>query len=117
MIAAEEILCNTYGGHGIGTVVIGVDFLGVLFGEHRTAHADFAVRDGLLQKVDGFFHVRYGRGHQGGEADQLDIVFLGLLDDLFAGDVFAQVDDREVVAFQQDAGDIFADVMDVAFHG
>ena len=55
---------------------------------------------------------------EAGEADEVwRFRLAGAGEDFFAGDHDAQVDDVVVVAGEDDADDVFADVVDVAFDG
>jgi hypothetical protein len=55
--------------------------------------------------------------NQAGKADDVRLLLAGGGEDLFARDHDAQVNDFVVVAAEDDADDVFADVVDVAFHG
>ena len=54
-------------------------------------------------------------GDQTGQADHVHPVGAGLGEDLFAGDHDPEVDHLVAVAGQDDANDVFADVVDIAF--
>ena len=51
------------------------------------------------------------------QADHVDLLLDGRVQDLLAGDHHAQVDHLVVVAAQHDADDVLADVVDVALDG
>jgi hypothetical protein len=61
-------------------------------------------------------HLVERRGDQTGQPDNVDSVGAGLGEDLLAGDHDPQVDHLVAVAGQNDADDVFADVVDIAFH-
>ncbi len=65
----------------------------------------------LLGHMD---HLVERRGDQAREADGVDLLLPGGGEDLVAGDHHAQVDDLVVVAGEDDADDVLADVVDVA---
>mmetsp|Transcript_2251 Transcript_2251/g.5321 ORF Transcript_2251/g.5321 Transcript_2251/m.5321 type:complete len:416 (+) Transcript_2251:979-2226(+) len=67
----------------------------------------------LLRDVDHL--VERGRD-QTGEPDHVCVLPLGLLEDAVAGDHNAQVHDLVVVAAENDANDVLADVVHVALH-
>ena len=56
-------------------------------------------------------------GDEAAEADHVGLLGFGALEDLFAGDHDAEVDDVVVVAGEDYADDVLADVVDVAFDG
>ena len=56
-------------------------------------------------------------GDQAGEPDEVGVVLLRCLDDLLGRHHDAEVDDLVVVALEDDADDVLADVVDVSLHG
>jgi hypothetical protein len=54
---------------------------------------------------------------EAGEADDVDLVSRACCEDLLGRDHDAEVDDLVVVAAQDDADDVLADVVDVALDG
>ena len=62
-------------------------------------------------------HLVERRRDQAAEADHVGLLGLGALENFFAGDHHAQVDDVVVVAGEHDADDVLADVVNVAFDG
>ena len=70
-----------------------------------------------LHRAGDVHHLVERRRDQAREADHVDLALARLLEDLFAGDHHAQVDDLVVVAGQHDADDVLADVVDVALDG
>jgi hypothetical protein len=56
-------------------------------------------------------------GDEAAEADHVDLVGFGALEDFFGGDHHAHVDDLVVVAGEDDADDVLADVVHVTFDG
>ena len=101
-----------------GLLVVGSDFDGgVGFAGGGAAEQE---RDGkafALHFAGDVGHFVKRRGDQSAEADDVDVVLAGSLEDFLAGNHDAEVDDFVVVAGQDDASDVFADVMDVAFDG
>ena len=69
---------------------------------------------GLLGDGDHFVE-RWG--DEAGEADDVGIFFFEGFEDFIAGDHDAHVDDIESITGEDDADDVLADVMDVAFDG
>ena len=70
-----------------------------------------------MELPDGFLHVHDGGRHEGGEADEADILPKRGLHDGFRRHVLAEVDDVVAVVFEQDLHDVLSDVVDVALHG
>ena len=62
-------------------------------------------------------HFVEGGGDQAGESDGIGTPFLGFFEDGFPGDHDADVFDFEVVAGEDHADDVFANVVDIAFDG
>ena len=62
-------------------------------------------------------HLVERRRDQAAQADDVDVLFAGGLEDLLARDHHAEVDDLVVVAAEHHADDVLADVVDVAFDG
>ena len=62
-------------------------------------------------------HLVQRRGDQAGQADDVDLVRLGLIQNAVGRDHDAQVDHLVVVALKHDADDVLADVVDVALDG
>ncbi len=56
-------------------------------------------------------------GDQAAESDHIGVVFAGGFEDLVGGNHDAEVDDLVAVAAEDDANDVFADIVDVAFDG
>ncbi len=67
-----------------------------------------------LHRAGDVHHLVERRRDQAREPDHVDLALAGLLEDLLAGDHHAQVDDFVVVAGQDDADDVLADVVDVS---
>ena len=63
---------------------------------------------------DARFHLVQGRRDRPGEPDDVGALLLGGVQDLLRGHHDAEVDDVVVVALQDDADDVLADVVDVA---
>ena len=61
-------------------------------------------------------HLVEGWRDETGEADDVTIFFLRGGEDFFAGNHHAHVDDFVIIAGQNDANDVFADIVDIAFH-
>ena len=70
-----------------------------------------------LHLVGDVDHLVERWGDEAAEADHVGLLGLGALEDFFAGDHDAEVDDFVVVAGEDDADDVLADVVDVAFDG
>ncbi len=70
-----------------------------------------------LHLVGDVDHLVERGGDEAAEADHVGLLGLGALEDFFAGDHDAEVDDLVVVAGEDDADDVLADVVDVAFDG
>jgi hypothetical protein len=72
----------------------------------------------LALHFGGDMHHLVERGRdQAGQADDVDLLGLGNLEDLGCRHHDAEIDDLEVVALEHDADDVLADVVDVALHG
>ena len=70
-----------------------------------------------MELVDDLVDLRHGRRHQGGEADDIGILLDGCLDNGVGLDILAEIDDLEAGVGEQSAGDILAEVVDVALDG
>ena len=70
-----------------------------------------------MELVDDLVDLRHGRRHQGGEADDIGILLDGCLDNGVGLDILAEVDDLEAGVGEQGAGDVLAEVVDVALDG
>ena len=74
--------------------------------------------EALALHLAGHVHHLVERGRdEAAEADEVGLLSLGALEDFFARDHDAQVDDLVVVAGEDDADDVLADVVDVALDG
>ena len=62
-------------------------------------------------------HLFQRRGDQAGQADDVDLLFTGLVEDLLGGDHHAHVHHFVVVALEHHRHDVLADVVHVALHG
>ncbi len=62
-------------------------------------------------------HFFQAGGDEPGQADDVDIVFFGGIEDFLCRDHDAEVNHFEVVALQHHADDVLADVVDVALDG
>ena len=101
-----------------GLLVMGRDFDGgVGLAGGRAADEK---RDGktlALHFAGDMRHLVQRRGDQAAEADHVHLLLAGGLQDFFARHHDAQVNDFVIVAAEDDADDVFADVMDVALDG
>ena len=70
-----------------------------------------------MELPDGFLHVHDGGGHEGGEADEADVLPEGGFHDGFRRHVLAEVDDVVAVVLEQDLHDVLSDVVDVTLDG
>ena len=87
---------------------------------HRRAadHHDHVVTDaGLLQRVDVRLEHRHRRGQERRETDDVGLVLLHHLDELFGGDVDAEIPDGEPRALEHDVDEVLADVVHITLDG
>ncbi len=123
VVFADQVLGNTDGARGVfhvhgGAVVAGFDF-------HGGVHARGGGAADQQRDVEAFaFHflgdVRHfiqAGGDEPAQADDVDVVFFGGVEDFLRGHHDAEVDDFEVVALQHHADDVLADVVHVALDG
>ena len=71
----------------------------------------------LFECVDRLLHRRHRDGEQRREANDIGAGVLDGVDELFGGDVGAEVDDIEAAAFEHRGDEVLADVMEVALDG
>jgi hypothetical protein len=79
--------------------------------QQRQVHA------GALHLLGDVRHLVEARGDEPAQADDVDLVLSGRGEDLVTGHHDAEVDDLVVVARQDDADDVLANVVHVAFDG
>src|SRR2546423_864110 len=91
----DEFLGPDHGRGGVGRVPVGAHHVGVLLGDRGAAdhHDDLVPQAGLLQRVDVRLEHRHGGGEEGGEPDDVRLVFLDGVDELLRRDLDAEVDD------------------------
>ena len=104
-----EFVCVADGGHGVAAVAVSADFVSVVLGHDGAADDDAAVRLLLVELPDGFLHVHDGGRHEGGEADEADVLSECGLHDGFRRHILSEVDDVVAVVFEQDLHDVFSD--------
>ena len=68
------------------------------------------------KRLHCFGHARKSRGHQCGEPYEANVLSNGGLDYYLGRNVFPEIDHSIPVVFQDDANDVFPDVVDIAAH-
>src|ERR1700722_3974867 len=122
-VVAEERGSDGDGAAGVEDVDYGLAVVwGDLDGGVGAARGGSADEEGDFESLALHFlgdvdHLVEGRGDEAAETDHVGLFGLGALEDFLAGDHYAEVDDVVVVAGQDYADDVFADVVDVAFDG
>ena len=114
---AQKLLGKVGAGLGVLAVVIGTNVLGVAGSQHRAAYHDFAIQLGSVQGLDGGLHVGHGGGHQGRKTDQLGTGLAHGFHHALRRHITTQIQHIVTVVFEDDAHDVFADVVHIAFDG
>lgn len=117
LLHTNNLLCKLDRLDAIGCIGIGAAAVGVVLGDGGAADHDFGAGAGRLELVDDLVDLRHGRRHQGGEADDIGILLDGCLDNGVGLDILAEIDDLEAGVGEQSAGDVLAEVVDVALDG
>ena len=104
---------------GIHGVAIGIDLLAVFLGNGSTAHHNLHTVTNalLLGQLYHLGHYVHGGGQQSGAADDLAVLLLSGLNEGLGGDVGAQVNNFQALAFQHHLDQVLADVVQVALDG
>ena len=122
-VFAEEAGGDGHGAAGVEHVddrlaVVGRDFDGGVGAAGGGSADEQRQLEALALHLAGHVdHLVERGGDEAAEADEVGLLGAGALEDFFAGDHDAQVDDLVVVAGEHDADDVLADVVHVAFDG
>ena len=115
LLFPEDGVCNADGGHSVFCIEVSADAAGIVFIEDGAADKDKDARRLFPQETDGFLHAPHSGCHQGGEADQADILLQGAGKNFLRGHVLAKIKNPVAVVFQQDFDNIFPNIMDIPF--
>ena len=110
-------VCNVGGGFCIFGIEIGANLFGILLGQHRAAHHDFAVGLLLVQQGEWFppcFLRWWSSAHLIQQAECR--VSAPPVRPVRQGTSLPRSMYRKTVVFQDDLDDIFADVVDISMH-
>ena len=113
----KELFCDIRALLSVLGVPVRADLLGVLGGQHGTAHHHLAIQLGGVEGRNGLLHALKGCGHQGGEAHKVDVLFPDSLHYGLHGNIAAQVDDLKAIVFKDNLDNVLADVVDIALDG
>ena len=89
-LCPKELFCDIRALLGVLGVPVRADLLGVLGGQHGTAHHHLAIQLGGVEGRNGLLHALKGCGHQGGEAHKVDVFFPDSLHYGLHGNIAAQ---------------------------
>ena len=91
LLFPEDGVCNADGGHSVFCIEVSADAAGIVFIEDGAADKDKDARRLFPQETDGFLHAPHSGCHQGGEADQADILLQGAGKNFLRGHVLAKI--------------------------
>ena len=105
-------------GAGISGITIGSDIVRESLGDRGTTDHDLGVGQvGRLEDAHRFLHGWHCSSEQGGEADDVGIVFLCGGKVFLGAHIGAEVDDGETGTAPHHGNEVLADVVQIALHG
>ena len=90
--------------------------VGVILCDRRAADHDFGRAACFFELFDYLVDLYHGGRHECAKTYDIGFIFHGCLDDFCRVDVFAEIDKTESAVGEQCAGDVFAEIVDVALY-